>query len=107
MRYIGAVFNGWDQPSQLLLFDTASGQIDRELTIEKVDLTSLALNANTSLAAIGQEDGIIKLVDLAQMKVVAVLAGHKGAVTSLTFSQDGQLLYSVGSEGVVKIWGIP
>lgn len=107
MRYVGAVNNEWDEPSRLILFNSANGGVERELAFEQGRLTSLALNANMSIAAIGLDDGTIKLIDLEQMKEVAVLAGHKGGVSTLAFSNDGKLLYSVGREGVVMIWGIP
>lgn len=107
MRYIAAVNNEWEEPSRLIMFNSANGHVERELAFEKVYLTSLALNANASIAAIGLDDGTIKLIDLEQMKEVAVLAGHKGGVSTLAFSNDGKLLYSVGREGVVMIWGIP
>jgi WD40 repeat protein len=106
-KWIGIVANHWSEPAVLLLIDTSNGMVAKSLPFENKKLASLAFSSDSKLVAVGQDDGQIVLVDIAGMKIIATLDGHKGAVTSLAFSHDGRFLVSIGVDGIMKVWGIP
>lgn len=47
------------------------------------------------------------VVELKQHAFVNVLAGHHGAVLSMTFSRDGKMLETSCEDGKVRLWSVP
>jgi microtubule-associated protein-like 6 len=62
------------------------------------DILSLAVTPNGEFVAIGESGKRASIVvfSVITMRTVAVLTGHKRGVTELAFSNDGELLVSVG-----------
>jgi eukaryotic-like serine/threonine-protein kinase len=57
----------------------------------------------SSVAIFGTNDGVLTAMDLAQRKPLWQARRHRD-VASLTFSADGQLIASGGSEGGIALW---
>ena len=111
-RWLGALAHRWvygeEELSSLELWDTSTRQLYKSLPFsEDIPLTSLAFSPDSRLAAVGQADGKIFLVDLSIFEVVAMLTGHPGSVETLAFSPDGLYLASGGMDGTVRLWGVP
>jgi WD40 repeat protein len=107
-RWAGALSNAWDAPYELSIVDMSTHQMVKNLPFEKeLAVTSLAFHPNDTLAAVGQADGKIFIIDLAEMQVIATLTGHSGQVTQLLFSPDGLSLVSGGADGTVRFWRVP
>jgi len=70
-----------------------------------VEATSLAFSPDGNLLAIGDQDGMIMLWNVANQEEIVTLTGHDDMVQQLAFSPDGRLLASAGSD-TVRIWGI-
>src|SRR5262249_28069679 len=49
-------------------------------------------------------DGNVRFFDPVTGELLRMLPAHKGAVTNVVFSPDGQLLASVGSDRKVRVW---
>jgi WD40 repeat protein len=88
------------------LLDNTDQEINRLPFPEGTWLTALAFSPDARLIAAGQADGSIALVDVASLRTISILTGHKGAVTALAFSADGMVLASAGEDGTVRFWGV-
>lgn len=87
------IWNLHDNQQQILLLDEpASG------------LTSLAIHPHRPLLASGHQNQRIYLWNIRTGRRINVLIPQDGAVTSLSFNQEGDILASGGSTGWVQCW---
>jgi len=54
--------------------------------------------------AVGCSDGEIKFVNVERNEVTSQIKAHEGSVSDLVFNQDNSTIYSVGGDGIVKVW---
>ncbi|MEU0880596.1 XRE family transcriptional regulator [Lentzea sp. NPDC005914] len=59
-----------------------------------------------TLAAVGTDEGLVQIRDIASGAVVATPPRHTGAVSSLTLSPDGTVLVSAGADGKLNMWDV-
>jgi WD40 repeat protein len=52
-------------------------------------------------------DSTIKIWNTLDWEPLTVLHGHIDGVYSLDFNSEGTLLASAGSDGVIRLWGVP
>lgn len=67
---------------------------------------SLAVSADGKLAAIGEENGKIKVFDVANGQITKRLEGHTGPVLGLAISADGTKLVSGSADKTFRIWNL-
>lgn len=67
---------------------------------------SVAFNADSSLLAAGDSEGVVHVWSVDTDEEVHRLTGHTGTVESVTFSPDGSLLVSAGGDGTVRVWDV-
>ncbi len=92
-----------------LLFLTADTlALDAELEVSGEHLTALSVSSDGRRLAIGQFDGMMRLIDANTRKELDSSVGHKESVNSLAFSPDGQSLASAGAadDHSVCVWSI-
>jgi WD40 repeat protein len=107
-RWVATVREGWDGPSELIIYDALSHQVYKSTALEEdVVLTNLAFNPAEDLIAAGKADGEIALIEFSTLKVLATLTGHHSLVEHLAFAPDGQHLISASVDGTIRTWGLP
>jgi TIR domain/WD domain, G-beta repeat len=78
----------------------------RTLTGHKSVPISIAISPNGQTLVSGDEDGMIKVWNLATGKEVRTLTDHASFVNSVAISPDGQSLVSAGTENIFKVWNL-
>jgi hypothetical protein len=79
----------------------------RTLTGHTGKVNTVAVVADGSWLASGDDDGKVRIWDLADGHCRAVFGGHIGAVLSLALTPDGTLLVSGSEDGKVRVWKVP
>jgi WD40 repeat protein len=64
----------------------------------------LAVSPDGTKLAGGDKDGHVKIWNSADGKELFKLEGHRGPITGLTFSGNGQLLVSCGDDKTLRFW---
>jgi WD40 repeat protein len=64
----------------------------------------LAFSSAGGLLASGAQDGLIRLWDVQQRKLVLELKGHEEPISGLAFSPDGKTLASASVDRTVRLW---
>lgn len=67
---------------------------------------SRAISPRGDVAAVGLQDGTIKLFDPRTNHTIRVLKGHTGAVNSVDFSPNGKLVVSASDDKDGRIWDV-
>jgi WD40 repeat protein len=86
----------WDFPSSKHLREFAQGDLGKAVA---------ASNDGTRIAA-GDKAGKVKIWNAADGKLLHDLAAHKGPVTGLAFSPNGQTLVSCGQDTTLRFWNV-
>ncbi len=66
----------------------------------------LVFSRDGKALASGDEDGTIKLWDVAKAKELASFKGHTGGISSLAFSADSKVLVSGSEDKTIKLWDV-
>ncbi|MBW3597260.1 MAG: hypothetical protein KY475_08300 [Planctomycetes bacterium] len=67
---------------------------------------SLGRSGDGKWLAVGQENGQVKLFDLAEGQVAKTLAGHGGSVTGVAFTKDGAKLVTGSQDKTLRVWSV-
>jgi WD40 repeat protein len=100
----GKALVGQDLTGKVVLLNAQTGELLSTLLVDRVN--ALALSEDGKIAT-DTESGLIKLWDVSTGNLLHTFGGHSGPVDSLAFSENGKVLTSFGSEGMLKFWSIP
>ncbi|HYN04668.1 MAG TPA: hypothetical protein VE359_19615, partial [Vicinamibacteria bacterium] len=90
--------------AEVRLWDAATGQLSRALSLPDGPVRSLALLPDGRFLVVGVENGPIALWDLASGRQARSWTRHAGFATSLAVVPGGRLVASGGSDRVVRLW---
>jgi serine/threonine protein kinase/WD40 repeat protein len=71
-----------------------------------VEVDVVRFSPDSHLLASGHRDGVVRLWNLRQGKLVAEFRGHEMGVADLRFSTDGATLASATQTGIVRLWSV-
>jgi WD40 repeat protein len=93
--------------SSVSLWDTEKRfAINESKGLSDLVISHLLVLPRRNLAIIPVEDGVLKVVDIAQWKIVADMRGHRRDVTALTATKDERLLFSSSGDGTIRMWDL-
>jgi WD40 repeat protein/tetratricopeptide (TPR) repeat protein len=93
-----------DRAQPAALWDLAAGG-ERYPLADTPRVTSvLAFDRSGERLAVGGSRGEIRLFDVVNRSLTAMLVGHPREITGLAFTPDGTRLASAAGDGVVKLW---
>jgi WD40 repeat protein/transcriptional regulator with XRE-family HTH domain len=88
------------------LWNTQTGKLVCEpLQVDKMSW-AVQFSPDGKWLAIGEEEGILELWDVATATRIAYLEGHSEIVQSVAFSPDGQWLVSGSNDFTVRLWDL-
>ncbi len=67
---------------------------------------ALATSSDGRLAATGDENGRVRIWDVAKSKTLQSFVAHSAGVTALTFSADSKTLFSGSSDKSLRAWNV-
>ncbi|MCE9526834.1 MAG: hypothetical protein K8R36_12355, partial [Planctomycetales bacterium] len=73
---------------------------------QEAPLTALAVSIDGTLAALGDEGGKVRIIEIASGAAKQTIAAHGAAVTGLAFSADGGAVFSASSDKSLKAWNV-
>ncbi|KAJ3004800.1 hypothetical protein HKX48_001036 [Thoreauomyces humboldtii] len=89
------------------LHDVHSGQTLMRSTPVGSGYTAASIHPDGLLVGLGRTDSLVTLWDIKSQTSVGQFEGHQGAITSISFSENGYYLATCASgEPVVKIWDL-
>lgn len=65
---------------------------------------SAAFDKNTKIVAVGCSDAEIKIINIEKGEIQSVLKAHEDAVNGVVYNQDNNTLYSISSDGTIRVW---
>jgi WD40 repeat protein len=87
--------------------ETSSNRVIQELKIPvTVFITNAGFSPYGTMLAIGGLDGIVSLFDYETVEELFTFSAHPDQIMDMAFSQDGKLLVTSATDGLVKIWGV-
>lgn len=92
-------------PAGVSVLDAADGRYVRDLGV-RLGAGPLDFAPTGSRLAIGGVDGVGRLWDAAEGGTVAMLRGHRGALTAIAFSHDGTRILTTGTDADGRIWSV-
>jgi WD40 repeat protein len=70
-------------------------------------ILSLAVSRDERLLAAADEDGVIRLWEIASRRLLRSVATHGTHLEALAFSPDGRMLASAADKSPIKLWKVP
>jgi len=85
--------------------DAVTGELRDTFGGHSSTVREMAVSADGRMAAtVTVEDPVVRLWDLSDRTLLAVLTGHGASLNEIVFSQDGSMLASAGTDTDVGVW---
>jgi WD40 repeat protein len=96
-----------DKPGRMALIDLAGDM--RVVSSWSTDkgTSAFTLSPNGHTAILGQDDGMVRLLDADNGREMAHWRAHEARVSAMTYHPEGKTLITGASDGTIKLWNLP
>ena len=94
-----------ENKAAVVLWDTATGKELRRVEVPAHCTFGSALSPDAKTVAVGGNDGVVRLIDVAAGKVQKEITPGLDVILALTYSPNGQWLAMCGRKGVI-LWDV-
>jgi WD40 repeat protein len=96
-----------DGKTELYHWDLESPQTDLITTLNASYISAMSFNPDGTLLVLGGsfENGGIAFFDPTTKEIVAEIGSQRQIARELRFSPDGGVLFSIGNDNFVRVWG--
>jgi WD40 repeat protein len=95
-------FGGW-----VRLWDWETGAMIKEFRKHLGQVPTVAFSAKGNfLASGGEDDEYVVVYGVAPPRILGVLEGHTGGVSSVAFAPDDKTLAAAGDDGTIRLWSL-
>ncbi len=77
--------------------------LKKEFSVQTSGVETLNISPDNRIIALGNEDGIIKLLDR-DGNVKQTLSKHEKFITKISFSPDNKMIATGSDDGIIKLW---
>ena len=95
-----------EQRKDILIIDMKRHKVIGSYEEHDAEVTSVALSATEPLALSGDDDGELRLWDVATCKRRKKVRAHKDTINSVALSPDGRYAVTGGVDGTVRLWDL-
>ncbi|MCA9214109.1 MAG: protein kinase [Planctomycetales bacterium] len=92
--------------AHVVLWDIARRKVIASSPIGTIPLRSVAVSGDASLIAVGENEGVVRVLDGNALNVLATVQAHSGVVNDLAFSNDSLHLATASSDGFARTWSV-
>jgi WD40 repeat protein len=100
------VTGGGQQEPVVRIWESASGQLLRELRGHTHSINSARFSPDGRLIATASQDNTARVWRVADGRSIATLRGHRGMIFDARFSPDGSRVLTASSDGTARIYDI-
>jgi len=79
---------------------------DKNYKIQNKNINSIDISPLESLMVTGEDDSIIKLIEIDTGNIRRIFEGHFGVITKVRFFPSGQVLLTAATDLQIKIWSV-
>ncbi|XP_069481884.1 apoptotic protease-activating factor 1-like [Ambystoma mexicanum] len=93
-----------DDAGRLHLYNGKTGDVICQTKRQTCSISCCCLSRDINLAAVGGEDGSVKVFGVPSANFIKSKMGHKESVQRCQFTSDGQTLVSSSDDGSILVW---
>lgn len=79
---------------------------DKNYKIQKKNINSIDISPLESLVVTGEDESVIKLIEIDTGNIRRIFEGHYGDITKVRFFPSGQVLLTAATDLQIKIWSV-
>ncbi len=90
----------------LMVFDAENGSVLKDISIKNYGGKNLSLSPDNKIAALGDYDGEVHLIDINSGETIKTLKEQDGSIQCLDYDEEGKYLASASYDSLIVVWDL-